>query len=199
MKNTENKHFMDSVAESLRKAANEIEELQVKATLGKAEAQDKFEEVKKGFNSFIHESKTKIKVGKNKIDDINTKFDELLVQLALGKAETKDAFKKQKKQLLLTLHDIEVKIKSNETLNRIYAFVLIEIEKFKVQLDVLEEKFKEGKATAKISFEKGKKDFNDFIEKIKTKYSKDEETKWEHFQTEVSEAFVHLKQAFVKP
>ena len=51
---------------------------------------------------------------KQKIEEINTKFDELRVQLALGKAETKEVFMKQKKQLLSTLHEIEVKIKTNK-------------------------------------------------------------------------------------
>ena len=199
MENKEHTKFVDKVVEALKKSAVEIEEFQVQAALGKAEAQDKYEEAKKKFNLFIHESKSKINAGKEKIDDINAKFDELRVQLALGKAETKEAFNKQKKELLSTLHELEVKIKTNDRLNRMYALVLIEIEKFKMHLEVLEEKFEEGKTEAKASFEKGKQEFNDYIEKMKAKYTKKEETKWEHFQTEVSQAFNHLKLAFAKP
>ncbi|GAA4810057.1 hypothetical protein [Litoribaculum gwangyangense] len=193
-------HFVDKVIEALRKSATELEEFQVKAALGKAEAQDKYEEVKKKFNLFIHESEFKIKGVKEKIEELHTKFDELRVQLALGKAETKEIFKKQKKQLLTIIHDIEVKIKTNETLNRMYAFTLIEIEQFKIQLEILEQKFNKEKPEAKESFEKGKKDFNSFIDKFKGKYAKKkEETKLEHFQTEISEAFTHFKKAFSKP
>ena len=131
---------------------------------------------------------------------MHTKFDELRVQLALGKAETKDVFKKQKKQLLSTLHDIEVKIKTNETLNRMYAIVLIEIEQFKIQLEILEQKFKNDNSVAKQSFEKGKNDFNSFIDKFRGKYAKKkEETRLEHFQNEISEAYDHFKKAFTKP
>ncbi len=174
-----------------------MEEFQVKADKGIVEAKDKYEEIKKKFNLFIEDSESKIKAGKEKIDDINTKFDELRVQLALGKAETIETFMEQKKQLLLTLHELEVKIKTNETLSRMYAFVLIEIEKFKVQLEVLEQKFDKRKEEAKISFEKGKQEFNQFIDRFKVKYSKKkEETKWEHFQSEISEAFTHFKLAF---
>ena len=128
MKNTQDIQFVDKVIGALRKTAWEREEVQGKATLGKADAQDKYEEVKKKFNLFIHESEFKIKGVKEKIEELNTKFDELRVQLTLGKAETKEIFKKQKKQLLFTIHDIEVKIKTNETLNRMYALTLIEIE-----------------------------------------------------------------------
>ena len=196
METKEKTQFLDKVVQSLRKAAVEVEEFQVQATLGRAEAQDKYEEVKKNFNAFIHESKAKIHTGKEKIDDINVKLDEIRVQLALGKAETIDAFKKQKKDLLLKLHELEVKIKTNERVSRMYALVLIEIEKFKVQLEVLEQKLDEGKVEAKASFEKRKLEFNKFIDDIKAKYAKKEETKWEHFQDEVSQAFSHLKMAF---
>ena len=200
MKNKEDIQFVDKVIGALRKTATEIEEFRVQTALGKAEAQDKFEEVKKKFNLFIHDSEYKVKGVKEKIDELNAKFDELRVQLALGNAETKEIFKKQKKQLLLTLHDIEVKIRTNETLNRMYAITLIEIEQFKIQLEILEQKFNKEKVEAKDTFEKGKKDFNSFIEKLKGKYTKkEEETKLEHFQSEISEAFHHFKKAFTKP
>ena len=196
MKNLKNTNFIDKVVRALRKAAVELEEFHVKASLGKTEALDKYEQIKKKFNLFIHDSNTKVKEGKEKIEDLNTKFDELRVQLALGKAETFESFKEQKKQLLLTLHELEVKIKTNETLNRMYAFMLIEIEQFKVQLEVLEQKMEKGKGETKTSFEKGKQKFNKFVDEIKEKYTKKDETKWDHFQSEISEAFVHLKQAF---
>ena len=49
MENTENTQFLDKVVQSLKKAVVEVEEFQVQAALGKAEAQDKYEEVKKKF------------------------------------------------------------------------------------------------------------------------------------------------------
>jgi len=200
MKKEQDIQFVDKVIGALRKTAVELEEFQLKAALGKAEAQDKYEEVKKKFNLFIHDSEFKIKGIKEKIDDLNIKFDELRVQLALGKAETIEVFKKQKKQLLSTLHDIEVKIKTNETLNRMYALTLIEIEQFKIQLEILEQKFNKDSKEAKGSFEKGKQDFNSFIDRFKGKYAKKKEvTKTEHFQTEIAEAFDHFKKAFSKP
>jgi hypothetical protein len=200
MKNKQDTQFVDKVIGALRKSAIELEEFQVKAALGKLEAQDKYEHVKKQFNRTIHESEFKIKGIKEKIDELHTKFDELRVQLALGRAETKAIFKKQKKQLLALLHDIEVKIKTNETLSRMYAITLIEIEQFKIQLEILEQKFSKDKSEAKDSFEKGKLDFNSFIDRFKGKYAKKkDETKLEHFQFEISEAFDHFKKAFSKP
>jgi predicted nucleic acid-binding Zn-ribbon protein len=199
MKNKQDLQFIDKVIDALRKTAVNLEELQVKAALGKADAKDKYEEIKKDFNLFIHESEFKIKGVKQNMEELKTKFEELRVQLALGKADTIDVFKKQKKQLLTTLHEIEVKIKSNETLNRMYAVSLIEIEQFKIQLEILEQKYKQDKKETKSSFEKGKDEFNAFIDKFKEKYGKKkEETKFEHFQNEISEAFTHFKNAFSK-
>lgn len=199
MKKTQDIQFVDKVIGALRKTSIELEEFQVKAALGKADAEDKYEEVKKKFNLFIHDSEFKVNNIKEKIEELNTKFDELRVQLALGKAETKEVFKKQKKQLILIIHDIEVKIKTNETLNRMYALTLIEIEQFKIQLEILEQKFNKDKKEAKDTFEEGKNDFNSFIDKLKYKYGKKkEETKLEHFQNEISEAFDHFKKAFSK-
>jgi hypothetical protein len=197
MKNKEDIQFVDKVIGALRKTAIELEESRVQLALGKAEAQDKYEEIKKKFNLFIHDSRYKIKGVKEKTEELNTKFDELRVQLALGKADSKEIFKNQKKELLLILHEIEVKIKTNETLNRIYALTLIEIEQFKIQLEILEQKFNKNKIEAQDNFQKGKKDFNSFVENFKGKYAKKkEETKLEHFQNEISEAFDHFKKAF---
>ena len=61
MKNNEDIQFVEKVVGALRKTATEIEEFRVQAALGKAEAQDKFEEVKKKFNLFVHDSEFKIK------------------------------------------------------------------------------------------------------------------------------------------
>tara|TARA_R110002124_G_scaffold151086_4_gene317922 strand:- start:10905 stop:11507 length:603 start_codon:yes stop_codon:yes gene_type:complete len=198
MKTMEETRFIDTVVETLRKAAIEIEELQVQAALGKVEAQDKYEEVKKKFNNVLHDAKSKIHAGKDKIVDIDTKFDELRIQLELGKAESIDSFRVEKRKLLSKLHEIEVKIKTDKRINRLYAFVLLEIEKFRVNLEILEQKFEQGKDGAKTSFIKGKQEFNEFIDRIKTKYSEKEETKWEHFQEEISEGFRHFKKAFIK-
>jgi hypothetical protein len=178
---------------------SEIEEFQVQAALGKAEMQDKYEDAKKKFNLTLHSTMAKISTSKEKIKDIDTKFDELRVQLELGKADSLDSFKEQKKKLLLKLHEVEVEIKTNKRFNDTYAFVLIEIEKFKIKLELLEHKIEDGKETAKTSFDKGQIELNAFIDKIKAKYSKKEETKWENFQDEISEAVLHLKKAFTKP
>lgn len=163
MKTAENTRIIDKAVDFLRKAAVELEELQVQASLGKAELQDAYEDAKKNFNLFIHESKLKIQEGQNKYEEIRTLFDELVVQLALGKAETLEAFKEQKKNILSKLHEVEVKIKTNETLKKVYNHMLLDIEMFKVKLEILENNLESGKANFKTSYEKGRAEFLDFV------------------------------------
>jgi hypothetical protein len=199
MKTAENTKIIDKAVDFLRKAAVELEEFQVQASLGKAELEDTYEDTKKKFNQFIHDSKFKMKQGKDKFDDMRTLFDELIVQLNLGKAETVDAFKEQKHKILAKLHDIEVKVKTNESLNNFYKQLLLDIEMFKVKLEILESNLEKGKDNFKANYDKGKQEFLEFVEKFKTKYEKKkEETPWENFQGEMTEALRHFKQAFTK-
>jgi ElaB/YqjD/DUF883 family membrane-anchored ribosome-binding protein len=203
MENTDNTHFVDKVVSALRKAATELEELQVKANLGKAEASDKYEEWKKKFDGFVHDAKLKFEKGKDKAEHIQEEmkalFEQLRVQLALGKADGAEAFQEQKKKIIEKMREIEQKIKSNPTLNRVYAVVLIEMEKFKVLLEWLEQKFQEGKEMAVDQFESGKAQLNAFIETVKEKFNEADAGRWENFQTEMVEAFSHMKNAFTKP
>ena len=194
----ENTHLVDKVVDAFRKAATELEELQVQAALGKAEAKDKYEDIKKKFNGYVHDVKSKYNSGKEKVEDLHQKFDELRLQLALGKAETIEAFQEQKKKILLKVHDIEHKIKHNETLNRVYAVLLIEIEKFKIQLEWLEGKYKEGKENVGEAYEKSKETFFEYLDKLKSKLSGEDKSRWDNFQDEMGEAFSHFKQAFSK-
>ncbi|MCB9223058.1 MAG: hypothetical protein H6582_02680 [Crocinitomicaceae bacterium] len=199
----DNTHVVDKVVDALRKAATELEALQVQAALGKAEASDKYEELKKKFDHFVHETKIKFEQGKEKVGDIQEEvqalLDELRVQLALGKAEGKEAFAEQKKKIIEKIRQIENKIKSNPTLNKAYAVVLVEMEKFKVLLEWLEQKFEDGKEVAADQFEKGKAELNSFISTVKEKFAEADGGRWANFQDEMSQAFSHMAQAFKKP
>lgn len=203
METNDNTHFVDKVVDALRKAATELEGLQVQASLGKAEASDKYEEWKKKFDGFMNDARAKFDNGKDKAEhiqeEIQAMFEQLRVQLALGKADGADAFQEQKKKILDKIRDIEEKIKSNPTLNRVYAVVLIEMEKFKVLLEWLQQKFNEGKDIASEQFEMGKAELQAFIETVKEKFAEADAGRWENFQSEMSSAFSHMKKAFMKP
>ncbi|NNC83035.1 MAG: hypothetical protein HKN79_05615, partial [Flavobacteriales bacterium] len=186
----ENKTFIDKVVNSLRNAAVELEELQVQAALGKAEAKDKWEETKHGFTHYLHETKSKVQgEGGERWQEVQAAMDRLKVQLALGKAETSDAYHEQKKKISNAIHDLQLKIKKDEKLGKAYSLLNVEAEKFKLKMESLEGKFDESKVKAEESFEEKKKDFNRFVETVENKLSTDSEGRWSNFQDEMSEAF----------
>ena len=196
MKTNENTKFTERIIDALRKSALELEKFQLKVALGTSEAKDSYEELKKKLALILHDAKYKIKTGKEKVDEVHALLDNLRVQLNLGKVETVEAFNEQKRELLKAIHELEVKLRSNERLQKMYAIALIDLEIFKVQLEIVETKLSEQFVDTEKSLKKSKKKVLNLIEKFKKKYGKNKETKWEHFQREVSEAFDHLKAAF---
>lgn len=198
----ETKSLTDKVVSGFTKAATELEKFQLQFALGKAEAKDKYEDVKKQFNQTVHKAKLKAIKVKEKADDLHGLFDELMLQLALGKAETKDAFIAQQKKINAKMHDIEVYIKSQPKLMKIYDKLLEEFEKLKIRLEILAVNFKISRLTTKDSIEQRRKEMDVIIKGLQDslkKYKKPvEKTKWEHFESEMGEAYKHLKAAFVK-
>ena len=81
MKTKQDINFVDKVIVALRKSAVELEEFQVQATLGKAEAKDKYEEVKKKFNLFLHDSEFNIIGLREKIEELNYIWKEKISNL----------------------------------------------------------------------------------------------------------------------
>ena len=205
METLEKKSLSDKVISGLKKAAVELEELRVQSALGKAEAKDAYEEVKKKFNKYVHEAKLQMNnvkgATKEKSSQLKTALEELQLQLVLGKADTKDLFEAQRKKISNALNEIETLIKKNKTTDLYYAELQMEIEKFRIKLDILKLQFELKKLGVKEEFEEKKNEFSKELSEIKKRLLKKEEEaedKWEHFREEISGAYSHLKKAFVK-
>jgi len=198
----ETKNSTEKVVTGFKKAAIELEKFQLQFALGKAEAKDKYEEVKKQFNQTVHSAKLKAIKAKEKADDLHGLFDELMIQLALGKAETKDAFIKQQKKINTKIHSIELYIKSHPNLMKIYDKLLEEFEKLKIQLEILAVNYRISNLTTNDSIEQRRKEMDVIIKGLQDSLKKHkkpvEKTKWENFESEMGEAYKHLKAAFVK-
>jgi hypothetical protein len=191
--------FLDKAIKGLKNAATELEEFQLQLELGKAEASDKYEELKKQFDRFIHELKQKLEEDKLFPDELRTKLDELRLQLALGKAETLDEFKAQKKKLFAMLADIQCSVKAKQIGAELHLKLDQEIEKFQIKMEMLRLKFALGKMAAKTMLEEKKAEFTQKVQELKKKFMEKEsklEKTWEHFSSELGEAYAHLKKAF---
>lgn len=187
--------FIDKAINGLKMAAVELEEFQLQLTLGKAEASDKYEEVKRNFKTFIHESKGKLYESAH---DLKQKMEELQLQLALGKAETKEVFNEQKKKILNAVQEIENILKTPED-SGYYLKLNNELQKFKIKMEILRLRFELGKLKTEEEFKAAKVDFVKKMDKVKSSFVEKEsvvEENWNHFRTELSEAYLHLKKAF---
>lgn len=193
----------DTLIATLKKSVSELEDLQVQIALGKSEAHDLFEDVKKKFNGFLHNAKQKITVSKEKKEKIRGDFDDLQVQLALGKAETLELFNEQKKKIFSAISKLE---KSMENKTSVFAKdveekVKHEIERFRIKTEVLRVQFELGKLEAKEEFEKRKHEFAENIEKLKAKFTSQKKAAAKTRQLrhqEIKAAYKHVKKAFVQ-
>lgn len=200
MEKTEKLHIMDYVVDGMRKTAEEVEKFQLQVSLGKMEAFDKFNEIKKSYANYTHELKIKAENGKEQLKDFQSKFQGLQVQLALGKADTYDAFQEQKKKILLAIHEVQVAIKTNPTFIKAYAFLLENLEKLKLKLDILSEKLDPLKENIAKIYTNKKKDIEEAINSFKEKFKDrtDIEHRMDVFQDELTSAFKHIKKAFIQ-
>lgn len=194
------KPVLQRIADQLLVAQQEIDDLALQLALGKAEAREKFQEVKKEFRHHVAEFKVLVKdmPGSLITPEVRQKIDELEVQLALGKAETKEEFETQKQKLTKTLEYIEHELREwfNETERNTHLGH--EFQKFKLKMEILRLKltlkkfelrdgFKDKMSTARREIEKMGINAKSAMATGKKKYT--------HFTGEVSTAYSHLKKA----
>lgn len=195
----------DSLIGGLRKAASELEEFRLQAALGRAEAKDTYEDVKKKFSAFIHEAKITLDEGRKNAEgnavQLKAILETLQVQLALGKAETKVAFRDQAKKISSALVVLESFLRKNKTADEYFSRLKMESEKFKIKLNIVKLQYELNKLKAQDDFEEKKKDFSKKLGEIKkrlVKKEKEAKSRWNHFYDEASETYTLLKKAFAK-
>lgn len=200
MEKKENVHVIDIVVDRMRKAAVELEEFQVKVSLGKMEALEKYEEIKRSYNHLIHESKIRIAHSKERLETLQGKLEDLQVQFALGKAVTVEVFKAQKKRILLAIHEIEVSIKTNPTFVKSYAVLLETLETLKLKLEILSDKLEPAKKKVRKALKNGKEEIERVLSSFQEKFKKriNYERRMDVFQDELAIAYKHFRKAFAR-
>jgi len=191
---------VDYIINGLKTAASELEELQVQLALGKAEAKDVFENLKKSMHTRVLQLKLKIMNSnpKGEMLTIVNALEHLEVQLALGLAETKEVFETQRKNIGKSLSELESKLRSGAP-GRQVAKMQLEIEKFKTKLYLLSLSYHLRKINLEYDVKQKKEDFEKKLNTLKTKLSIKEthaKNKWQHFREEIKEAFDDLKSVF---
>lgn len=197
------KTTLEKIAEQLLVAQKEIDEFVVQMALGKAEAKDDFEEIKKQFRARVHEFKLLLNDFPRHAmsPSIKQRIDELEVQLALGKAETKDQFEDQKDKLLKAINGIEAAV--NKWIGELENSPTFghEIEKFKLKLEILRLRFSLKKIEVKDEFKDQMSKTKEVIEKFSKKAHDKvaaQKIKYRDFSNEITQSYDHLKNAIRK-
>jgi hypothetical protein len=194
-------NLSDLIVDGLKNITTDIEKLRVQITLGKYEARDLFENVKKDLRHGLHEIKEKFdKVSAtDETRKIINGIEHLRVQLALGIAETEDIFNEQKKKIDEALSDLEKTIKSDPGLRLLYAEMHLQLEKFKMKVVLLSMQFRLKKISTQFNWEDKKEQFNAGLEDLRKKLAEKEskaKERFDHFQEEMNNAFEHVRKAF---
>jgi hypothetical protein len=140
---SKNTKILARIAENLLRAQQELDELIVQLALGKAEAADKFEEVKKEFASQVADFKKDAKkiYGQELSEETKKKIEQLEWQLAKGKATSKEIFEEQRKKILEAIREIEQDLREWIKRSDVPHYFDHEIEKFKLKAEILWLKF----------------------------------------------------------
>lgn len=130
-------------ADILVEAQRELDELTVQLALGKAEALDKFEEIKRDFRSRIATLKATLNaeglIGISK--DIKARIEKLELALTERKSENREMFVAQKRLILKSLLVLEAEIRKHLPDREDIQHVLHEFESFKLKLEILRLRF----------------------------------------------------------
>ena len=137
------KTTLQKVSEKLLAAQQEIDGLALQLALGKADAKDKFEEIKKEFRLQVAEFKNVLEtVSESSVSpEVRARIEELEIQLALGKADSKDIFDEQKTKIERAIGRLEEEIKLKWKSMQTPHFIAHEAEKFKLKLEILRLRF----------------------------------------------------------
>lgn len=192
----------EKISAGLKKAQKEIEEFALQASLGKAEAGDKFETLKSEFSEKAREWKqffSNLKTSnQEKADKLKSQLEELQLQLSLGKADAKDYFFDQKKKILNALHELESGLKENPEFNERMNEFKSEIEKFKLKLSILELQFElkafKGKEKMKEAIDVAGIEIDKLFMKAESQWDEAKKRSGD-FTKEIAASFEHLKNA----
>lgn len=200
-KNTAKKPLLTRIAEQLVKDQQELDQLAVQLSLGKAEVKDKFEALKQKLKSNVHEFKVDLKEVYNDNKEWSKEFKEKLnhleEQLSSSKAETKEVFKAQRKNIVYAMDLVKEEIKKNPEMHKVSVFFTAASEKAKLQIRLFEMKWgsKEKALTGfRAEMKKAAEKVDEIIADAKANKQK-AEVKLKGFNNEIHEAYGHIKKA----
>jgi hypothetical protein len=137
------KPILLNLADRLMEAQREVDELTVQLALGKAEATEKYEEIKKEFNDRLVQLKKDIlsRGLQSPFDELIKGIEKLEDRLTIGRAESKEMFVAQRKFIMRALNNLEKEVKRILPGSLDTQHLSHEMESFKLKLEILRLRF----------------------------------------------------------
>jgi hypothetical protein len=195
--------LLEKMAEGLLQAQQEIDELALQLSLGKSEAKEKLEEVKKEFIKGINTLKKSLQ---SALDQpiplaLKMKFEAVELQLQVGKVQSKESFDSQIKLLIAATIALEEEIRSLLHKMEVKGYFGHEIEKFLLKLEILRLKFgikkfeiKENFRSEMATIRKSIESFRENAKKLKALPA----AAYDDIKTEISSNYKSLRNAIKK-
>jgi hypothetical protein len=189
--------LLQEISLRLLAARQELDEFAVQLALGKAEAKDKFEELKKAFINRLNELNRAFSAEGEK-DEVKKKIAALETQLNAGRAEEKKSFEAQVKKILAALVALESSLKKKVVATDHQTNFDHEVEMFKLKMEIIRLKLGMKKFEVKEDFKSAMEEAKNKIESIIGKAAekiKDGKAKYTGFRDEIQSAYQHFRKA----
>ncbi len=196
------KPFLVRIANRLVKDQQELDELALQLALGKAEANDKFEEAKKKMKKRVRKVtasvSSKFEQNTEWVQSLKGKLSDLAGHLGKGKAETPESFNEQKERILKGLNEVDHEIQQRPEASKLSRSFNVASEKIQLQMDLFEKKLGAEKKELTEEFheemDKAKKKIHSIASRIKEKKD-DVDEKLDEFGDDIRDSYDQLKKA----
>lgn len=194
------KKILIRIAEKLSEAQQEIDELTVQLALGKAEAKDKFEDIKKEFRSRLNEFRQYLATlpSDTELSGARAIVDTLEKELEQGEASTQEAFASQQKKILTTTVSLQNTLKKKPAFSSLSHDFIHELEKFKIKLEIVHLRFGLRKMEIKDEFRDRMDEARKHVDKIRERVKESVisgKDMYEDFREEIQLAYKHFRKA----
>lgn len=189
--------LLHTISNNLQVARQELDEFVVQLALGKAEAQDKFEEMKKRFLKRLLELNEAF-TAESKKHEVWKKIETLEGELNAGEAVGSETFAGRVKKIFKSLETIKKEISKNIKNVQQQVDFDHEVEMFKLKLEILRLRFSLKKFEVKEDFQVYMKEAKAKIDTITSQVKEkimSGNGKYSSFSNEVQLAYKHFRKA----
>ncbi|MDX1684212.1 MAG: hypothetical protein R3275_03190 [Saprospiraceae bacterium] len=208
MANESIENLKQKMQERLDQLKGSMENLNKQLQAGAAEAKDEFQKQKERIGEWSREMSHKVEnmkeISDEKTQQIKASLEDLRVQAALGKAESRDAIQEQQKKLTSAIGQLKKRMSdlyesAGENVKDFADRAEHTLEDYHTRLDMLKLKAHLGREDMEQAWEERKKEVSKRIQDISHKIDRQKEKSgenWNHFSSEMKEAWQHLRKAF---